>query len=230
MPNTPGKAVVLPSGKRAVGAGGKALVYNAEGLCPECCEWLDCPDCTGRPPAHIRAVFSGIDLAVCTNDGATSGERGRWIVTPDFDVNTEYILDRYWDFGNDVVVPGLDALRCIYGIKVNSTGTFAVYASEADCLSDTDPFHFVVDHVNVIIGPSWADNTKVSVLLRWDTTSDLPHYPVPLYGFRRTTVDLLANACKTGTTSNEVAEPLGNSLPEGPYLASWHGSVTMEPA
>jgi len=35
--NTPGKSVVVPSGKRGVLAGGRSAVYNHEGKCTACC-------------------------------------------------------------------------------------------------------------------------------------------------------------------------------------------------
>ena len=36
---TPGKSVVVKGGKRGVLPGGKSAVYNAEGTCPDCCEF-----------------------------------------------------------------------------------------------------------------------------------------------------------------------------------------------
>lgn len=72
-----GKAIILASGKRGVGAGGKAMVTDADGLCPECCGGCRggaCANCSDIPPSAFTVAFDGITpCPACYVAGLDSG-------------------------------------------------------------------------------------------------------------------------------------------------------------
>ena len=65
--STAGKGVLTSSGKRAVGSGGKAMVFDADGECAECCGEPSVP-CTDCDPGGTGTAPSDAVVAAITAD------------------------------------------------------------------------------------------------------------------------------------------------------------------